>query len=187
MTKATAPRSRRGLAVLSFLASGGLAFFAITRSWWQTTILTAGMPKTDVYVTGSSVVPWTVGVALVVMAAALGVLAGAPIVRRMLGGIVGLLAIAAVVGISTASAQRAKETALDVAAVSGAAATWDPNIWRSIAVAAFLAAAASGVWVLLRGQTWANMSSKYDAPQVRREDEEIDAWKMIDEGIDPTE
>lgn len=187
MTETNTPRFGRGWAILALLASGGLAFFATTRPWWQTTIATAGLPKTDVAVAGSSVVPWAVGVALVVMAAALGVLAGAPAVRRVIGAIVLILSIAAVVGISVTSAADAQQASLDAAAVSGAQADWESTLWRWLAVLGFAGAAVSGVWAALKAQNWTSMSSRYEAPSASQTRDEADVWKMIDQGIDPTE
>ena len=73
MSAAKPTRFGRGTAILSLMGTGGLAFFAVTRPWWNASVVTAGMPKTDVSVTGSSVAPLAVGAALLIVAAALGI------------------------------------------------------------------------------------------------------------------
>lgn len=169
------------------MVSGGLAFFAVTRPWWLATVTTAGMPETDVAVSGSSVAPWAVGAALLVAAAALGILAGSALIRRLIGVLVMIVSVGALVGIVMASGADAQQSALDVAAVSGANADWQSTIWRAVAGLGFVIAASCGTWTTLKGQNWANMSARFDAPKKVRAADDSDAWKMIDEGIDPTE
>lgn len=187
MSDAKPPRFGRGTAILSLMGTGGLAFFAVTRPWWHASIVTAGMPKTEVSVTGSSVVPLAVGAALLIVAASLGIIAGATGIRRGLGILVVAVAAGAILAMITTSAQQAQQTALDAAAVSGVDVDWSQTAWRFVALASFVTAGVCGILATIKAQHWATMSARFDAPQPLREVDSADTWKMIDQGIDPTE
>ena len=131
--------------------------------------------------------PLAVGAALLIVAAALGIVAGSTAIRRGLGGFVAVVALGAVIAIVTASGQSAQQTALDAAAVSGAEVNWNQTVWHFVALAGFLVAGLCGVLTALKAQHWAVMSARFDAPQPLRDVDSSDTWKMIDQGIDPTE
>lgn len=187
MTGKASHRFTRGAAIFSLLATGGLAFFATTRPWWTATVMTAGMPKTEVAVTGSSVAPWAVGAALLIVAGALGVLAGSTSVRRILGVLVALVSVSAIVAVLLASSDQAQQVALDAAAVSGVSVAWELSLWRVVAIVGFIAAGLVGGLTVVRAHHWDTMSARFDAPRTHIDIDSADTWKMIDQGIDPTE
>jgi len=180
-------RFGKGASLLALLASGGLAFFATTRPWWSTTVTTAGMPRTEVEAIGSAALPWAIGLSLLLMASALGIIAGSVAIRRIVGTIAVAAGIAGVIGVTTVSGNPAQQTALDVTAVSGATVVWVESWWRTMAAGGFAGAALVGVWVVFRSHTWAEMSARFEAPANAGELDEVDTWKLLDAGIDPTQ
>ncbi|TXJ07730.1 MAG: hypothetical protein E6Q27_00695 [Aeromicrobium sp.] len=180
-------RFGKGTSLLGLLATGGLAFFATTRPWWSTTVTTAGMPRTDVEAIGSAALPWAIGLSLLLMASALGIIAGSVVIRRIVGTIAVSAGIAGVIGVVTVSGNPAQQTALDVTAVSGATVVWVDTWWRAVASGGFAGATLVGVWVAFRSHTWAEMSARFEAPTNAGELDEVDTWKLLDAGIDPTQ
>jgi hypothetical protein len=45
---------------------------------------------------------------------------------------------------------------------------------------------AAGLLIVVRGRSWASMSSRYDAPAQRPREGEASLWEALDRGEDPT-
>lgn len=174
-------------AVLALVATGGGALWALQAQWSSATATAPGMPAVDVSVSGADAVPGAVGLAILVMAAAAGVIAAGPRLRRVIGVLVVLAgATGAVLSAGAGSAvDTARSRALDEAAVSGTEVAWDQSIAQPLAVAAFVLAALVGVLVAWQGPRWATMGRKYETPAAREPDSG-DLWKAMDDGVDPT-
>jgi len=178
-------RNLLGPAVLALLATGGGALWALRAAWSTAAVSAPGLPEVDLAVSGSDVVPGAVGLAVLVMAAAAGVIAAGPRLRRVIGV---LVVVAAAVGIAlaaTADQATARARAIDEAAVSGTRVAWDASIAQPLSVVAFAAALLVGALVAWQGPRWATMGRKYETPAAR-EPESSDLWKAMDDGVDPT-
>lgn len=187
MTSTEKPRSWLGPSVLGLLVTGGAALIGLRSDWSSTLVTAPGVPEADVTVPGSEIAVGAVGLAIVIMASALGVLAGSPRVRRWLGVVTVLVGLAAAGWAAVASGADAQSSALDAAAVSGADTDWSPSFWRWVTVVAFLASAMVAALVAWQGPRWPTMGTRYEAPKRSAEPDASDLWKSLDEGIDPTE
>lgn len=175
------------LSLAGLLAGGGLALMGLRNDWSTSTVSAEGISETQVAVTGADTAPGALGLAIVVMAAALGVLAASARLRRWLGALTALLALGASGWVVLADPASARTAALDAAALSGTTVSWHDTWWRPITVIGFALAAVVGMWTAYSGPSWPTMGSRYDAPTAAREPDPSDLWKSLDEGIDPTE
>jgi len=178
-------RNLLGPAVLALVATGGGALWALRSGWSSATVRAAGLPRIDLSVSGSDVVPGAVGLAILVIAAAAGVIAAGPRLRRVVGALVVLAGAGGAALTALADSGDARSRAIDEAAASGTAVTWETSVAQPLAVVAFVAAALVGVLVAWQGPRWATMGRRYEAPAAR-EPEATDLWKAMDDGVDPT-
>lgn len=180
--------------VLATLATGGLAFFASSRTWVSADLQAGGLPSDAVDVTGNQVQPLLGALALVIAAAAIAVLAAGRTVRRWVGILIALAAAAGLVITVTTdpSGSGALASAIqDSPAFTGDNAPADlaRSWWPIAAAAAFAIAVALGGLIAVYGPSWPTMGSRYDAPAAERRsvsDNESDLWKALDAGEDPT-
>jgi hypothetical protein len=187
VSRPVAQRNLLGPSVLVLLALGGGTLLAVRAEWASATASAAGFPEVDLSVSGVDVVPGAVGLAVLVMAAAAGVLAAGPRLRRVIGA---LVAVAGVIGTVLAARtgpalETAKQRAIDEAAVSGAVVDWNGSAAQALTVACFVLVAAGGLLIAWLGPRWATMGRKYEAPAAREPDAS-DLWKAMDDGVDPT-
>jgi len=178
-------RNLLGPAIVALLATGGGALWALRTAWSEATVRAPGLPELDLSVSGSDVVPGAVGLAVLVMAAAAGVIAAGPRLRRVIGALVVIAAAVGIVLTATADPATARARAIDEAAASGTRVAWDDSIAQPLSVVAFVAALLVGALITWQGPRWATMGRKYEAPSAR-EPESSDLWKSMDEGVDPT-
>lgn len=185
-----------GPSVLGALATGGIAFFAASRSWAHATVTANGVPSAPVSVSGADAVGLVPALALVVLAAALAVLAASARVRRGVGVliiVVSLVAIAVILRAGGSIDQAVASAVHDSPAFIGANTpdTVSHGIWRWVTLLAFLAAAFVGAVIARFGALWPTMGRKYDAPAAHTRTEsledEADIWKALDDGRDPTQ
>jgi len=179
-------RNLLGPVVVLLLTSGGGALLASRAAWSTATASPAGLPEVDLSVTGTDVAPGAVGLALVVMAAAAGVLAAGPRLRRGIGCLVVAAAVGGIVVVLTASDAAARSRALDRAAVSGVEVAWSGTAMPVLAALAFGVAVVLGVAVAVLGPRWSTMGRRFEAPSAREADP-ADLWKAMDDGLDPTQ
>lgn len=166
------------LTVLAGAGGSGLAAYAGAQDWVRS-------DSTDPLSTlrASLDSPATTSLALVALAAWGVVLVTRGRVRRAVAALGGLAALAPLLGVWSTRSSLLEEHA-------GTSAT----AWPWVAAAGCLLAAAAGVVAVLRAPTWPEMGRKYDAPGATGEeapaslDEQsnLDIWKALDEGRDPT-
>lgn len=189
------------LAVLGGVAAGGVALAAASRPWAQVEVVAAGVPRTLVEVSGSSVVPWVGALALVVLAASLALLPTGGRLRQAVAAVLALASAGVAAG-SLLAGPRVGDSlrsellttpaaaGLDVAALAASA---DQLLWRWVALAASLAGVALGCWACTRASGWPVMGARYEAPvagggagAVAADGSETDLWRAMDRGEDPT-
>lgn len=190
------PRRLYGPSVLGALATGGLAFFAASRTWAYTTVEASGVPTARVDVSGAEAVALVPALALVIVAASLAVLAASARVRRVVGL---LIIVVAVIGLFVVlQSEDRVGRALDAAVKDSPAfiGTNAPDVvsyssWREVAAVAFILSALVGLVIAVFGALWPTMGRKYDAPKAHAATEEVetesDIWKALDDGRDPTQ
>ncbi len=182
--------------MLGALATGGLAFFAASRTWAHTTVEASGVPTAPVAVSGADAVALVPALALVIVAASLAVLAASARVRRAVGLLIIVVALIGVVVIL--GAESAIDKAVDSAVRDSPAfiGTNTPDavshsVWRWVTVAGFVLSALVGVVITRFGALWPTMGRKYDAPKAHTPTAEVetesDIWKALDDGRDPTQ
>jgi uncharacterized membrane protein (TIGR02234 family) len=189
------PRRLYAPVVLGTLAAGGLAFFAASRTWAHVTIATDGLPSDSVDVTGTDAQPLVPALALVVVTAALAVLAASPRVRRAVGALTVLVAVAGalLVLLGGSSLDDAVDSAVEASpAFTGSGSRdFDASVWVYVTVLAFVLAALLGAVTARFGGRWPTMGSRYEAPAARpapaAPQSDTDMWKALDEGRDPTQ
>ena len=177
--------------VLGLLATGAVALFAVTRAWASATVRTSGLPVDHVAVSGVDAAPILAGLAVVIMAAALGVVAAGGRLRQFIGFLIAAVAgFAALRALTLNPAGPALSRALkdSPAYIGGANPPVNGAAWPWLAALAFAVAAALGAVVAVRGRAWPRMSARYEreAPSVAEPADEADLWRAQDEGQDPT-
>lgn len=186
-----------GPSVLAALAFGGLAFFAVARTWAHTTITSEGLASTDLATTGAQAEPLTSALAVVGAASALALLAAGRRVRRLTGL---LMVVVGITGVwvaprpgSSALLDAVRRQALDSPAYTGPESIGDTTTtwWYAVAVFALVGLVVVGGFVMRFCAAWPTMGSRYDAPGAKADrraaDLEPDMWKALDEGEDPTQ
>ncbi len=180
--------------VLALLASGGLAFFAASRTWVEATIRGNGLPPDTVAVSATDAQPLVPALALVVVTGALAVLAASMRVRWVVGVLVVVVGLGAAILVATSGS--ALDEALDDAVRISTSFTGsnspDGNyviVWPVLAGVSFVFAAALGLVVIRNAGTWPTMGSRYESPTGKTDDTstEDEIWAALDEGRDPTE
>ncbi|HET7388017.1 MAG TPA: Trp biosynthesis-associated membrane protein [Nocardioidaceae bacterium] len=178
------------------LAGSALAAVAGAKDWASATGDAAGVPV-QATVAGSEAAPLVVALALVSLAA-WGVLL---VMRRRLrvaaAALGGLAALGAFVSAVT-SAGTARDDAAASAVAKGASAASAAHLtgWYYLALVATAVAAAALCVAAVRGSRWPAMGSRYDAPGAEAdgpdqpgragEASDLEMWKALDEGDDPT-
>ncbi|MEV1157384.1 Trp biosynthesis-associated membrane protein [Micromonospora chokoriensis] len=178
-------------AVLLCLAGAGLALWAATRSWSvELTVRPAPLPPVRDTRSGAGLLPWLPALAVVALAGGGAVLATRGRVRRVLGGLLGVLGLAVAAGGGYGL----------VADVGGSVS----RQWPALCLLGGLLAAAGGWWTALRGGSWPAMGARYERP-ARSGPETVsapagpegsstslagrrttEAWDALDRGEDPT-
>ncbi|MBA2739439.1 MAG: Trp biosynthesis-associated membrane protein [Nocardioidaceae bacterium] len=199
------------LVLVSGAAAAGLLLLAVGRSWAETAVVTAGMPRQDIAVPGTGAIGWLGPVSLVGLAGLAATLATSGRWRQLVGAVVGLAAAAVAAGAVTGRAavdrtmrSVARETAAgaDDRAVEAAVRAATHSSWQWVTVGAALGLAAAGLAVVARGRRWPGMSRRYEQPapvrppapdsqpdpdsQPEQRTDAQDLWRALDEGRDPT-
>jgi len=178
-------------AVLGLLATGAIALFAVTRAWASATVRTPGLPTDQVSVSGVDAAPILAGLAVLIVAAALGVVAAGGWLRQLVGlliaAVAGLAAVRALT-LDAGGAPLGRALKDSPAYIGGVNPSVNGAAWPWIAALAFAVACALGVVVAMRGRAWPRMSARYERKDPAAVDptDEADLWRAQDEGQDPT-
>lgn len=177
-------------AVLGLLAAGAIALFAVTRAWASATVRTPGLPTDHLSVSGVDAAPILAGLAVVIVAAALGIVAAGGWLRQLVGLLIAVVgAFAALRALTLNAGGAALGRALkDSPAYVGAVPPVNGAAWPWLAALAFGVAGVLGVVVTTRGRTWPRMSTRYDRAELPPADpnDSTDLWRAQDQGQDPT-
>ncbi len=187
-------RSTFGTVVLLGLASAGLLALAGNQAWAEVgSVDTTTRATLAVSASGKGEVPLALALGLVVLACWGVVLVTRRTARRLVAGL-GL--IASLGALSTVVIGRGQVSAnLRAALVEAGApdsATVDFTVWFWMAGMAAAVSVIATVLALRDVARWPEMSARYDAPSsvpqpsTDSEQQNLDLWKSIDEGRDPT-
>jgi uncharacterized membrane protein (TIGR02234 family) len=189
------PRRLYAPVVLATLAAGGLAFFAAGRTWAESEVTSEGLAPATVSLSGSDAQPLVPALALVVVTAALAILAAGPRLRRVVGVLTVLVAVAGAVSVPRSGSGRLVDALTSAAeespAYSGPSSLSDISYapWDLATIAAFVVALLLGALTTRFGPQWPTMGSRYDAPTRRPVEDDMsdtDLWRAMDDGRDPT-
>jgi uncharacterized membrane protein (TIGR02234 family) len=202
-------RGSFGPVVLLGLGAAALAAVAGTRTWTDVEApggdCSAAVPPGVVWADFERDAPLAAAVALVLLAAWGVVLVTRGRVRRAMA-LVGTLAAAGYVAVAVAAPGSLKEASRDAAQDRigdlgngcHAASVWMNNDWWLVALVAGPLAVLAGVLAVWLAPHWPEMGSRYDAPSGAAagaggsakggvdELSNIDIWKSLDAGQDPT-
>ena len=185
----SSPRRWYGPTVLGLVVAGGAAFVLGRRTWVTTTLGDGQGAGAVIETTGADVSALVPGLAVVIVAAGLGVLAAGGWFRR----VIGLLVVAASVG-GVVATRTDPDGVVDAAVQESVAFGQGVDVTSAthagpwFAAGAFVIAALLGLLVVRYGAAWPTMSSRYESPSARVvEPDGSDLWKAMDAGLDPTE
>jgi uncharacterized membrane protein (TIGR02234 family) len=181
---------RRGLlaAELLCLLGSALVLLAVSRAWVSAELAAAApLPSRPFRLSGTELAPGTRALGVVGLAG----VAALPATRKSGRVLVGLLIAAAGVGIVAVLARTMLDPAAaisraDVKSHAYFAATPGLGPWPYVALLGAVLLAVAGVLVVVRGRSWAAMSTRYDAPAERTSTTETSQWEALDRGEDPT-
>ncbi len=173
------------LALLLVLAGAGLLFLAGGQDWATGTLLApAPLPSTRLTATGSMVVSGLSGLAVLGLAGLAAVAATKGRGRALVGALLAAAGVVTVLVVVRTLIGGAPD------ALGAAPAMSSFTVWPWVGLLAGLLLAAGGLVVAVRGQRWAALSSRYDAPAARAQRPpprpEVAAWDALDRGRDPT-
>jgi len=181
---------RAGLAraVIGTAVGALLVLLASGRRWSHTTVLVPAGPRTTLSVTGHAVEPAlpALGIALLALAAA--IIAGRGVIRRVVGAVIALAALASLIVAIAGRGQVSKALTSKEVGIAGIAAHGSANGWWVVAAVGGLLALVCGLVTAARGPAWAALGAKYETPQAqpRSVTPAVDAWDALDRGEDPT-
>jgi uncharacterized membrane protein (TIGR02234 family) len=202
-------RARRPLLfVLPACLAGSLAAFAAAQPAWVRIAVPRSrpLPDTAVEIAGRTLVPLVPALALVGLAAVLGLLGVRGRGRTAVGALLTLtgvaIAVAALTHLAAPSPAAVVELLIDNGPLPGRDFTRPatPEVaaaWPLLTAAGAVLLTVAGAWTALRGSRWAALSGRYDAAGARpsavpaaatRQPEPTTAglWDALDRGDDPT-
>ncbi len=174
------------------LASAGLGAWAASKPWVSGrsgTVTGESLAAMGTDVTRS---PFAMSLALVVLACWAVVLVTRGWFRRLVTVLAAVASVgyALVVALEPRNMLDGLSEALTAAHGAEGAASTDPTAWVVVAGVAAVAMIATTVAAVLAVPRWPEMGTRYDAPGRAREvgqvENNLDMWKALDEGHDPT-
>jgi uncharacterized membrane protein (TIGR02234 family) len=178
-----------GLAIAVIAAGGLLILLTSGRVWARASQPgLGGNGQVALSVTGHQVAPAIPALALALLALAAAVLAARGGLRRVVGVIVVFLG-ATTMGVALkAPGQVSQALESREVGASGLAVHASANGWWVLTLVGGLLATLAGALTVLRGNRWAALGARYDAPTAphRATDPAADAWAALDRGEDPT-
>ena len=181
--------SRRELivAIALCLLGSALVLVAATRAWVSYRVgVAAPLPPRHFSVTGARLVPGARPLALVGLAGVAAVAATRGLARVAVGVLLtvagaGIAAVVARAAADPGAAMRRAGPFTDFHVANGVSL----GAWPYVALLGAVLVAAGGLLVVVRGRSWASMSSRYDTPSARPAGERS-LWDALDRGEDPT-
>jgi uncharacterized membrane protein (TIGR02234 family) len=174
-------------AVALCLLGSVLVLLAVSRTWVSyRTAAAAPLPSKSFEVIGTHLAPGARALALVGLAGTAAILATRGLGRAVVGVLVtaagaGVMAVVVRALADPDAAMRRAGPFVDVHVAPGA----DLGPWPYVALFGALLIGIAGLVVVVRGRSWAAMSSRYDAPADRKVGEGS-LWEALDRGEDPT-
>ncbi|MCK5890633.1 MAG: Trp biosynthesis-associated membrane protein [Aeromicrobium sp.] len=184
----SSPRRWFGPTVLGLVLAGGAAFVLGRRAWVTTTLGDGRGAGAVIETSGTDVSALVPGLAVVIVAAGLGVLAAGGWFRRLIGVLVVVASIGGIVATRT-DPDGVVDAAVreSVAFGQGVEVSSSTHAGPWLAAAAFAVAVLLGLLVVRYGAAWPTMGSRYESPSARVvEPDGSDLWKAMDAGLDPT-
>jgi uncharacterized membrane protein (TIGR02234 family) len=198
VTARPSPRALGG--ICAGLALSAVLLWAASATVWYRVMpggaVSSGAPPVEL--TGALVAPWLGGTALLALAGVAGVVATSGVLRRLVGGLLGLAGIGVLAfGVrallldpyaTDASAASLPQPSSGVGVDELRYQPTDVTAAPLLAVAGAVALLAVGLLVLLRERRLPRLGARYAAPGERRAERDPDraAWQDLDEGRDPT-
>jgi uncharacterized membrane protein (TIGR02234 family) len=184
------PRRTFGPTLLLGLSAGTLCAVASSRPWVEV----EGDADLLVAATeGAGEMPLAAALSLVVLAAWGVLLVTRGRVRRVLAVVAALAALGVIATVVTAAFTLPDDLRDDLARSGGGDAGVGFTGWYWTAAAAAVVSLAATVVAVRHARAWPEMGSRYDAPGGRQDDSReagqrsnLDLWKSLDEGEDPT-
>jgi uncharacterized membrane protein (TIGR02234 family) len=178
-----------GLAITTIAAGGLLVLLTGGRVWARASQPSlVGSGHVALSATGHQVAPAIPALALALLTLAAAVLAARGALRRVVGVVVVFVG-ATTIGVTLKAVGQVSQ-ALERREVgaTGLAVHASANGWWVLALIGGLLATAAGALTVLRGNHWAALGARYDAPTAppRATDPAADAWAALDRGEDPT-
>jgi len=171
--------------VVAGLAGSSLAAVAATKDWW-----TGERPQLPDQLLTRFDSPVTNALALVALAAWGVILVTRGRFRRVIAGLAALACLGGLVTVATGLRLTHDATRQDDGIVGSASIT----AWPVVAAGCLLIALLASLAAVRLAPTWPEMSRKYDAPAAVpaagvtfADSVNLDVWKALDEGIDPTD
>jgi uncharacterized membrane protein (TIGR02234 family) len=181
-------RRSLGLAIAVIAAGGLLVLLSSGRTWSRASQPSrAGSGRVVLAVTGHQVAPSIPALALALLTLAAAVLAARGQLRRVVGVVVVFIG-ATTMGVALkAPGQVSQALEHREVGATGLAVHGSANGWWVLTLVGGLLATVAGALTVLRGNRWAALGARYDAPTAPRPtDPAADAWAAMDRGEDPT-
>ena len=168
------------------LAGAALVLLALSRSWVDHKIGAAPpLPSRRLRIDGAQLAPGARVLGLVGLAG----VAALPATRRLGRTVIGVLLVAAGIGLIADLVRTLADPAAAVrrsSALAGSPAGISFGASPYVAMVGGLLITAAGVLVVVRGRRWEGLSARYDAPAEAAPPGEASLWDALDRGEDPT-
>ncbi len=186
----------RSIAVLGFLAAGGIGVLSATQTWLTAARHDAADP---ILVTGAQSLPLLTPLSLAVLALAAVLALSGRVVRYILAGLGG--AVAVLLGwwtlelILTHPLSAVAATVTEVTglagddAIAGIVAAVTPTAWPYAALVGWIVLLAASVFALASASAWRSGGRRYRtdaAPRSSGPVDAVDSWDDLSRGTDPT-
>jgi uncharacterized membrane protein (TIGR02234 family) len=191
--------SSRTAALLVLAVGGAVALLSSVQTWVRLTAADT-LGEISVAVAGAALAPLAPAAAVVGLAAVPAVPAVRGWLRRGVGALVLVLALAAAASVATSmvdlGARAQQWWRLDVGALALTAAADVSRWWPWATLLGLVAVVVGAAVVLARGGRWVGMSARYErvdrapadtsGPDGSRQQTDADVWQALDRGEDPT-
>jgi len=182
-------RRSLGISIVAIAIAGLLVLLSSGRVWARSSVaaLTGG-GRVSLSATGHQVAPSLPALAYALLALAVAVLAARGLLRRVVGLVVVLIGAITIGVAATAPGQASQALEHREVGAAGLVVHASANGWWVLALVGGILATAAGALTVIRGDRWAALGARYDAPTAppRPTDPAAEAWAALDRGEDPT-